>query len=82
MKKLKGVFVEIEVPDDFPDAADWDEIGEYLDAHPEVGHKIVREYEAAYYRWEAEGGLERWIEEGRERYRDHAQKDQRVAAAA
>jgi hypothetical protein len=80
MKKLKGVFVEIDVPDDFPVSGDWDEVSVYLETHPQVGDKIVREYEAAYRRWEAEGGLDRWIEECRERY--HAQKDQRVAAAA
>jgi len=82
MKKLIYPFVEIEVPDDFPDSRDWDEAGAYFEKHPEVGEKMVREYEAAYYRWEAEGGLERWIEDCRARNRAGAKKDQRVVAAA
>jgi hypothetical protein len=80
MKKLTYPFTEIEVPDDFPDLREWDEVWAYLEQHPEVGEKIEREYLAAFHRWEAEGGPERWIEACGERNRAHAQKDQRLAA--
>ncbi len=82
MKKLKGVFVEIDVPDDFPDSRDLDEIGAYLRQHPEVGEKIEREYLAAYYRWEREGGFDCWLRECAERNQSRAPKDQRFAAEA
>jgi hypothetical protein len=51
MKKLVFPFVEIEVPDDFPSGLDFEAVDRYVDKHPEVGDKIICEYEAAYWKW-------------------------------
>jgi len=51
MKKLVFPFVEIEVPDDFPDGFDPEATFKYAGEHPEVAEKICREYERAYRKW-------------------------------
>jgi len=58
MKKLIYQFCEIEVPDDFPDGFDGNNVKDYLralkhyaDEHPDVADRIIREYETAYWKW-------------------------------
>lgn len=52
MKKLVFPFVEIEVPDDFPDGFDSEATFKYARQHPEVSEKICREYERTYRKWQ------------------------------
>ena len=52
MKKLVFPFVEIEVPDDFPDGLDPEATFAYARQHPEVSEKICRKYEDAYWKWQ------------------------------
>jgi len=51
MKKLIFPFVEIEVPDDFPDGLDIEATGKYADKHPGLADKIIQKYRKAYYEW-------------------------------
>ena len=51
MRKLVFPFVEIEVPDDFPDGLDPEATFKYAEQHPEVSERISREYERAYRKW-------------------------------
>jgi len=51
MKKIVFPFVEIEVPDDCPSGLDPESVFEYMEKHPEVANKIVREYRKAYRKW-------------------------------
>ena len=51
MKKLIFPFVVIEVPDDFPSGLDFEAVDRYVDEHPEIGDKIIYEYEEGYRKW-------------------------------
>ncbi len=54
MKTLRVDFLnlEIEVPDDYPDdVLDFEGHFRYIQEHPEVGDKIMREYKRAQNRW-------------------------------
>jgi len=51
MKKLVFPFVEIEVPDDFPDGFDLEATFNYGMEHPEVTKRVNREYNKAYRKW-------------------------------
>jgi hypothetical protein len=51
MRKLASHIVEIEVPDDFPSGHDPEAVFEYVEKHPEIGDKIIREYRKAYHKW-------------------------------
>jgi len=51
MKKLFSHIVEIEVPDDFPSGDEPEAVFEYVEKHPEIGDKIIREYRKAYDKW-------------------------------
>jgi hypothetical protein len=51
MKKLIFPFVEIEVPDDFPDGLDLEATFNYGLEHPEVAKRVDREYRKAYRKW-------------------------------
>jgi hypothetical protein len=48
MKKLAYPFVEIEVPEDFPDPADFEAVFKYGLDHPDVAARVCQEYRTAY----------------------------------
>lgn len=51
MRKLVSHIVEIEVPDDFPSGHNPEAVFEYVEKHPEIGDKIIREYRKAHDNW-------------------------------
>jgi len=57
-KKLIYQFYEIEVPDDFPDGFDGNNVKDYFsalkryaDEHPDVADKFIRDCREAYQKW-------------------------------
>ena len=58
MKKRIFQFYEIEVPDDFPDGFDRNNVKDYIralkryaDEHPDIADKFIQDCEEAYQKW-------------------------------